>query len=133
MLQGLEFCSVFLNRNRLFILKNSPRSLSQTTQPGPTQSCQTLCKAPRTPPSLLTLTDLLLLLSSRQDPVDKATSAAKPDSEKSTLEKAQDSVKSTADSAAGKAQPGTFPPHQFLHHLFPWDHRVLLTVRRCRG
>ena len=42
----------------------------------------------------------------RQSTTDKAESALKPDSEKSTLEKAQDSVKSTADSVAGSAQPG---------------------------
>lgn len=36
---------------------------------------------------------------------DKLASNLKPDSEKSTLEKGQDQVKSTADSLAGQAQP----------------------------
>jgi hypothetical protein len=43
---------------------------------------------------------------SRQDTTDKAASALKPDSEKGVLEKAQDTVKSTADSVAGSVQPG---------------------------
>ncbi|KAF2773695.1 hypothetical protein EJ03DRAFT_323649 [Teratosphaeria nubilosa] len=41
----------------------------------------------------------------RQDTSDKVKSSLKPDSEKSTLEKGQDSLASTADSIAGKAQP----------------------------
>ncbi|KAK4888880.1 hypothetical protein LTR27_012279 [Elasticomyces elasticus] len=43
--------------------------------------------------------------SLRQSNTDKATSTLKPDSQKSGLEQAGDSVKSTADSVAGKAQP----------------------------
>ncbi|KAK6431789.1 hypothetical protein LTR95_012049 [Oleoguttula sp. CCFEE 5521] len=41
----------------------------------------------------------------RQSTTDKAASSLKPDSQKSTLESAGDSVKSTADSVAGSVQP----------------------------
>merc|ERR1712093_61136 len=41
----------------------------------------------------------------RQSTTDKATSAMKPDSQKSMTEKAGDSIKSTADNVAGSAQP----------------------------
>lgn len=58
------------------------------------------------PASSYTLAPSLTTTTSRQDPVDKATSAMKPESEKSTLEKAGDSVKGTADNIAGTAQPG---------------------------
>jgi len=43
--------------------------------------------------------------SARMDMTDKAKSTLKPDSEKSTLEKGSDSLKSTADSAASSLQP----------------------------
>ncbi|EME49036.1 hypothetical protein DOTSEDRAFT_40277 [Dothistroma septosporum NZE10] len=43
--------------------------------------------------------------SLRQSNTDKAASALKPDSQKSTLEQVQDSAKSTADSVAGTLQP----------------------------
>ena len=42
----------------------------------------------------------------RQDTSDKATSALKPDSQKSTLETIGDKVKGAGDSAAGTVQPG---------------------------
>ncbi|KXL48452.1 hypothetical protein M433DRAFT_152297 [Acidomyces richmondensis BFW] len=45
--------------------------------------------------------------SMRQDPTDKVKATVKPDSEKSPLEKGQESVQSGADSVAGKLQPGT--------------------------
>lgn len=41
----------------------------------------------------------------RQDPTDKVKATVKPDSEKSPLEKGQESVQSGADSVAGKLQP----------------------------
>ncbi|KAK5115034.1 hypothetical protein LTR62_001731 [Meristemomyces frigidus] len=43
--------------------------------------------------------------SMRQSTTDKAASSLKPDSSKSTTEKAGDSIKSTADSVAGSVQP----------------------------
>ncbi|KAK3713787.1 hypothetical protein LTR37_008273 [Vermiconidia calcicola] len=43
--------------------------------------------------------------SMRQSTTDKAASSMKPDSEKSVLEKGQETAKSTADSVAGSAQP----------------------------
>lgn len=42
----------------------------------------------------------------RQDTSDKATSALKPESQKSTLETIGDKVKGAGDSAAGTVQPG---------------------------
>merc|ERR1712080_289876 len=41
----------------------------------------------------------------RQSTTDKATSALKPDSQKSGLEQAGDSIKNTADNVAGSVQP----------------------------
>ena len=46
-------------------------------------------------------------LLAAKDTSDKVKSTMKPDSEKSTLEKGSEQVKGTADSVAGKAQPGT--------------------------
>jgi hypothetical protein len=43
--------------------------------------------------------------SSRQSTTDKAASSLKPDSQKSGLEQAGDSIKNTADNVAGSAQP----------------------------
>lgn len=47
------------------------------------------------------------MFCSRQDTSDKVGSTLKPDSQKSTLEQAQDSVKSAGDSVASTIQPGT--------------------------
>merc|ERR1711974_270045 len=53
-----------------------------------------------TPNNIFNMSDAL-----RQSTTDKATSAMKPDSQKSMTEKAGDSIKSTADNVAGSAQP----------------------------
>ena len=88
---------------------NFPHSKQPQTSPS---TCLTLCKyLSRAPflessqPTNHLLQHITNIILSRQSTTDKATSAMKPDSQKSMTEKAGDSIKSTADNVAGSAQP----------------------------